>query len=69
MVLTFGGVAFGVMLTENLWREKLEFVFKFLKPYCKTFLSCVVWVLLVWLCASVTTLFMKKIPYVGKLLR
>lgn len=69
VILTFGGAAFGVMLTENLWRKKLEFIFLCLKPYCKTFLSCIAWVLLTWFCASVATLFMKKIPCVGKLLR
>lgn len=68
IICVFGGAVFGVMLTENLWRERLEIVFYFLKPYCKIFPSCIIWVLLTWICASATILVLKKIPLVRKLL-
>lgn len=68
LIYVLGSAVFGVMLTENLWREKLEIVFYFLKPYCKIFPSCIIWVLLTWICASATILLMKKIPFVRRLL-
>lgn len=68
VILTLGGAVFGVMLIENLWRENLESIFYLLEPYCKIFPSCIIWVLLTWICASGTTLLMKKIPLVRKLL-
>lgn len=68
IIYTLGSAVFGVMLTENLWRERLEVVFYFLKPYCKIFPSCIIWVLITWICASVTILLIKKIPFVRRVL-
>lgn len=68
IIYALGSTVFGVMLIENLWREKLEIVFHILKPYWRNFPSCIIWVMLTWICASATILLMKKIPVVKKLL-
>lgn len=68
VIITFGGASFGAILIENLWRERLETVFYFLKPYCKIFPSCIIWVLLTWVCATGTILILKKLPLMRKLI-
>lgn len=68
LVVILGSTVFGVMLTENIYREQLTFVFNWLKPYIHIFPACLLWVLSVCVCGSVVTLILKKIPGLKHLL-
>lgn len=67
-ILLLGSTVLGVMLTENIWREKLADIYFFLIPYCGNFFACIVWVLMTWICGTILTLLLKRIPGMRKLL-
>ena len=64
-----GGCSFGVMLTENIWRERLSNVYESLRAlHCPSILACAIWVTCVWVCGMSVTLILKKVPFIKKLL-
>ena len=67
-ILVFGSCAFGIMLTESVFRNLLRPIYKGLQPAIHSFPACAVWVLATYLCASVFALCLKRLPFVKKLL-
>ena len=67
-IYVFGSTAFAIMLTEGRFRALLRPIYTGLQPVIHSFPACVVWVLAVYLTASVFALCLKHLPFIKKLL-
>lgn len=68
LVIAAGSCTFGVYLIEDVVRNRLQGTADFLSPYIGSFWACMVFVLLVFIIASLVIYLVKKIPFVAKLL-
>ena len=68
LIVALGGASFGIMLMEDVLRVKTQFVFEFLKSYCGSFLSCIIWVFTAWGCGVIGITLMKKISFMKKMI-
>lgn len=63
-----GGATFGLMLIENIVREKMNFVFDLLTPHFGKFLGGMLWVTAIVVVGIVISAILKKLPIWKKLL-
>lgn len=68
IICVLGGASFGVMLIEEFFRILFTSLYFKISSFLPTFISCLIWVLIIYAACTIVTLIMKKIPILKRFL-